>query len=111
MTWKDKVFGNGSGFAEDTLYLASYLDGEETEDGKVKFSYEVKDTHGTTVTVNRSIRDNQYSLKRWLQNHTDFEKKDRDMTKLKAAEHLVLIGHHEGYAYIQSVFPLGKGAL
>lgn len=111
MTWKDKVFGNGSGFAEDTLYLATFHDGEEVEDAKVKFSYKVKGFNGNMVTVNRSKDNDRKTLIRWLQDHTDFDERDRDMTQMKSADHLVLIGHYKGYAYIQSVFPLGKSVL
>src|SRR5690625_525123 len=111
MTWKDKVFVNGGRFTEDTLYLATFINGEETDDGKVKFSYEVKDTNGGTSIINRSISNNSYNLKKWLRNHTHFDEHDPDMTKLKAANHLVLIGQYEGYAFIQNVFPTGVNAL
>lgn len=111
MTWKDKVFGNGSGFEEDTLYLATYHDDEEIEDDRVRFSYAVKDGQGTKIIVNRSIRNSRYHLMGWLKAHTDFDETDADMAELKAANHLVLIGHYEGHPFIQKVFPLDKEML
>lgn len=108
MTWKDKVFGNGSRFKENTLYLATYHDDEEIEDDRVRFSYAVKDAQGTTIIINRSITNSRYRLREWLKAHTAFDEADADMNDLKVAEHLVLIGHYEGHPFIQKVFPLGE---
>lgn len=108
MAWQSKVFKNRSHFTENTLYLATLIDGKDTEEDKVKFSYKVKDAKGFIVDVNRSIPNTSYSLIRWLENHTAFDEDDADMTELKASEHLVLIGYYNRNAFIQRVFPLGE---
>ena len=110
-TWKSKVFGNAVGLKANQLYVARLVDDEDASDDKVKFSYEIKRSDGSHAVINRSIKMNKYSLKNWLKDNTGFDDSDSDMTELKAAEHLVLIGQYEGFSFVQKVYPMGEELL